>query len=155
MNIKELNGIAFDRYKELVDSGMFWVWFPEATGIYNTDIELAKQALDREIDNQKEKHMKFQMIDEITGMTYKVAVKNNANCTIKIKAFNDNPQDGGSLKLFDEGYGLSCKFKSNYILTPNSEITLRYDEADYLYKALHVYFNSQNKQEEHQGFDLL
>lgn len=42
MQIFKLHGLSQEDYTKLKLSGMFWELFPEATGNYITDMELAK-----------------------------------------------------------------------------------------------------------------
>ena len=42
-NYSVLHNISLENYLKLVNSGMFWEWFPELTGIYKQDMELIKK----------------------------------------------------------------------------------------------------------------
>lgn len=99
--------------------------------------------------------MKHQWTED--GLTCKAVVKGN---TIKIKAVSGYCQDVKTLlKMEDTGDGFVAKYKSYTPWHPSTEITLDYSEADYLYKALQVWFEVQEeylrKDIEDNGIDLL
>ena len=80
--------------------------------------------------------MKHQWTED--GLTCKAVVKGN---TIKIKAVSGYCQGVKTLlKLKDTENVLIAKFKLYSPYYPSNEITLDYSEADYLYKALQVWF---------------
>ena len=43
LSLNKLDGLSLEDYTKLVQSGMFWEWFPAATGNYKEDMKLAKE----------------------------------------------------------------------------------------------------------------
>lgn len=80
--------------------------------------------------------MKHQWTED--GLTCKAVVKGN---TIKIKAVSGYCQGVKTLlKLKDTGNGFIAKISSYSSQQQDNYICMDYSEADYLYKALQVYF---------------
>ena len=100
--------------------------------------------------------MKHQLSYEI-GLCTKAVIKGD---TIKIKPVSGYCSNVETLlKLKDTGNGFIAKIPSCSFTKQDNYICLGYDEADYLYKALQVWFEQQEeylrKDIEDNGIDLL
>jgi len=45
LDIKLLQNLSKEKYDKLLKSGMFWEYFPDATGIYFKDVKVPKKLL--------------------------------------------------------------------------------------------------------------
>ena len=133
----ELQNCSLERYNELKKSGMFWVWFPEATGTYAFDMKLADEAFLKESKEMINK-TSLVWVDPVNGTSEKAKVKGDV---IKIKAVEGYCSNVGTLAtLNDTGDGIIVKFKSYDYFDPSKKVKLNYAEADLMYKALQVFF---------------
>ena len=151
----KLTELSYEDYLAIKKSGMFWEYYPEATGIYYEDVQKVHTAYIPTTTKEELSSMKHQWTED--GLTCKAVVKGN---TIKIKAVSGYCQGVDTLlKLTDTGNGFIAKVPSCSFTKQDNYICLGYDEADYLYKALQVWFEEQEKQLrrdiEDNGIDLL
>ncbi len=139
--MKELQNCSLERYNELKSSGMFWVWFPEATGIYLKDMELANKAKLQEESMTKESEYIWE--DNEGDFIEEAIVNGNV---IKLKAVKGYASDINTLvKLVDSGEGVSVKFNSLSFFDTPRKVKLSHLEAEYMYKVLHAYITEVNK----------
>ena len=68
----KLESLSLQNYSKLLNRGMFWEYYPEATGIYYEDVQLGKEKYARHQDKLKEEelsNMKHQWTED--GLTCK------------------------------------------------------------------------------------
>jgi|GEM_PF-6874724 len=150
--MKELHNCSLERYNELKSSGMFWVWFPEATGTYAFDMNLAGESYlnDMELANKAKlqeesmtKESEYIWEDSEGDFSEEAIVNGNV---VKLKAVKGYASDINTLvKLVDSGEGVSVKFNSLSFFDTPRKVKLSHLEAEYMYKVLHAYITEVNK----------
>lgn len=121
----KLSELSYNDYLAISESGMLWEYYPESTGDYRKDVLPFQN-----------KTAKYQWSDN--GCTCKAVVKDDI---IKIKAVSGYSSDVNTLlKLKDTGNGFIAKIPSYSCTHQDNYICFDYAEADYLYKALQVWF---------------